>query len=183
MVGVLVRIGCYASLTFYLKFQWLQTAEVFKSFISCSCYASARLTKGSTKLSHSRTQADRAATILNIAREKRDLWRDSVQQTLAQTHDTSTHNALAGTRHMIPPNHKRVSVERTGNIWQTTLMITTTVVLKTLWKSSFGKSRDDLSRNRNNANRAGSQCWLFHDYSHFSSVNLFSNSIQFTWIQ
>lgn len=49
--------------------------------------------KSSTNLSHSGPQAARAATILNTAGENREFWRVPTWQTLAQTHDASTHKA------------------------------------------------------------------------------------------
>lgn len=53
---------------------------------------------------------------------------------------------------------------------------------KKSWKSSFGKSLDDLSRNgKNSVNGAGTQCWLFWDCSYFSFLpqNIFQfNSLQ-----
>lgn len=89
-------------INFLLKnFNALKQGKVFWSSVSCSCYHPLGWQRSSVFLSHLGTQADGAAT-----------QRTQAQQTLAQAQDTSTHSALAGTRHLIIPAHKGVSAWR-----------------------------------------------------------------------
>ena len=113
--------------------------------------------------------------ILHIVGDKREFWRVPANPANSGPDTGGFHS-----QHWLEPgmwSHlatESLREERTGNIWQTTLTMTS-IVLKMCWKRSFDKSRDDLSRNGNNVNSARSQCWLLQNCSHFSSLKLFSN--------
>ena len=165
-----------ATILHFLVVQSLRRGQLFVTLGTAACQVSLSFTISwmfSQILVHSVGDALQPKHILHIAGDKRELWRGPANPANSGSDTWGVHSL-----HWLEPGTRShlegLREERTGNIWQTTLMMTS-IVLKMCWKRSFDKSRDDLSRNGNNVNSDGSQCWLLQNCSHCSSLKLFSN--------